>query len=123
VGAILASLAVGNTRTDSALAAGISRDTFHEWMKSHPTFPDQVERAEAQARQRAVGQLAKAGSRDWRAALAFLERRDRDNWSRHEQVDMTIDVAKEIKRIAAEAGVDEAAVRAEIDRILENQGE
>ena len=121
VAAIVASLTVGNTRTDSALLAGINRDTFHEWMKVYPAFSVEVERAEARARQRAVAQLARAGSRDWRAALAFLERRDRDSWGRHERVEMTIDVDKEIKRIVAESGVDEATIRAEIDRILADQ--
>ena len=118
VAAIVAALTLGNTRTDSALIAGINRDTFHEWMKVYPAFSVEVERAEARARQRAVAQLAKAGSRDWRAALAFLERRDRDNWGRQERVDISLDADAEIKRIAAETGVDEASVRAEIDAIL-----
>lgn len=118
VAAIVAALTMGNTRTDSALIAGINRDTFHEWMKAYPAFSVEVERAEARARQRAVAQLAKAGSRDWRAALAFLERRDRDSWGRQERVEMKIDMDAEIKRLAAEMGADEAAVRAEVEAII-----
>ncbi|MGD0407761.1 MAG: hypothetical protein ABSB34_02015 [Candidatus Limnocylindrales bacterium] len=70
---ILNALRVGNTRTDAALVAGINRDTLHEWL-AFPEFSAAVERAEAEARARAVGYLAKAAAGHWQAALAFLDR-------------------------------------------------
>ena len=77
---ILAALEVGNTRKDSALAAGMSFETFNEWRKDSAEFQWSIERAESKARQRFVGQWAVGASRDWRAAEAYLKRRDPENW-------------------------------------------
>ena len=70
---ILNALRIGNTRTDAALVAGINRDTLHEWL-AFPEFSAAVEKAEAEARARAVGYLAKAAAGHWQAAIAFLDR-------------------------------------------------
>ncbi|GEM_PF-1999609 len=70
---ILNALRIGNTRTDAALVAGINRDTLHEWL-AFPEFYAAVERAEAEARARAMGYLAKAAAGHWQAAIAFLDR-------------------------------------------------
>ena len=58
IAAILTSLAIGNTREDSSLAAGISPSTLRLWCHQDDALSAQVEKAEAQARQRMVGIVA-----------------------------------------------------------------
>mgnify|MGYP002632983204 FL=1 len=88
--AIVRSLAIGATRKDSAEAAGISYDTFLNWMangeKAHRgqffEFFGACSKAEAQAKLKYTNTVAKAAADgDWRAAMEFLKRRDPANWS------------------------------------------
>jgi hypothetical protein len=37
---------VGGSKAEMAVALGISRDTFHSWVKQHPEFSDAVKTAE-----------------------------------------------------------------------------
>lgn len=116
--AILNALRVGNTRTDSALAAGISRETLRQWC-SDLAFLGAVERAEADARLRFVGQIAKAAAAgNWQAAAWHLERRDHDNWGRRDKVEMSLDIKREAERIAAANGLNVDEVMAEAERVL-----
>jgi len=73
--AIVRALEVGNTRTDASLGAGIDRHTFVNWCQRYPSFLAAVERAEAVARQRFVGQVALAARTSWQAAAWVLEPR------------------------------------------------
>jgi hypothetical protein len=116
--AILNALRVGNTRTDSALAAGISRETLRRWMDD-VAFSGAVEKAEAEARLRFVGQIAKAAAQgNWQAAAWNLERRDHENWGRRERVDIHLALEAEVRRLANEHGVDYQEALAEAERIL-----
>jgi len=45
---IIASLKIGLTDRDAALASGISWDTFDAWQKRYPDFSDRVTRAKAE---------------------------------------------------------------------------
>jgi len=79
--AVIAALKAGATRTTAAGAAGIHRDTFYQWRKENPTFSYAVTRAEAQAEINCVESLFQASERgDWRAAVAWLSRRRREDW-------------------------------------------
>lgn len=116
-GLILRALEVGNTRTDSALGAGITRETLRQWLKSLP-FLAAVEKAEALARQRFVGQIALAAKNgNWQAAAWNLERRDHENWGRRDRVDVTMEIRKEIERLTSDPAEIEAAV-AEAERLV-----
>ncbi len=94
--AIIKALSLGATYKDAAEAAGISYDTFNEWMKVGRSaksgkfyqFFKSVRRAEAMARLKYLSVIAEAAQNgDWRAALEFLKRRDRTNWG--DNVDVT----------------------------------
>ena len=114
---ILRALEVGNTRTDSALGAGITRETLRQWLKSLP-FLGAVEKAEALARQRFVGQIALAAKNgNWQAAAWNLERRDHENWGRRDRVDMSLEVRKAIESLTSDPAEIEAAV-AEAERLV-----
>lgn len=94
---ILDSLAIGATYNDASEMAGVTSQTFRNWMRRGEAarsgiyfeFFGNVKRAEATARikfTRAL-YLASGETGGWRAALEFLKRRDRLNWG--DTVDVT----------------------------------
>jgi len=116
--AILNALRVGNTRTDSALAAGVSLGTLSEWCRRYPEFLAGVEKAEADARLRFVGIIATASKTSWQAAAWFLERRRPEHWGRREKLEVAVDAKREAERLAGELdGVSAEDLVAEADRI------
>lgn len=85
--------AAGATRRDTALLSGISVQALYKWLDLGRTdrdagrrsryveFLEAVERAEAEARQRMTVVIQRAAvDGDWRAALEYLKRRDREHW-------------------------------------------
>lgn len=105
-------LATGNTRRAACAFAGISEDTFGRWIEKYADFADLVARSEArcevqmtaiiykasQEREVTVTKTVRRGNDvitetvvkkefDWKAALAWLERRKSEDWaarSKHE---------------------------------------
>lgn len=86
-------LKIGATRRDAALAAGVSEPVLYLWLQRGRSdrearrrtrfveFLEAVERAEAEARLRFTATIARAAQDgDWRAALEYLKRRDREHW-------------------------------------------
>jgi hypothetical protein len=87
--AIIKALSIGATYKDAAEAAGVWYTTFLDWMKQGEEaksgkfyeFYELVKRTEAQTRNNFVAVIARAANTgDWRAAEAYLKRRDRANW-------------------------------------------
>jgi hypothetical protein len=118
VKAILAALAEGNTREDSAVTAGIGYSTMREWELTYPEFSESTRKAEAQARQRMVSVVAKvAMAGNWQAAMTFLERRDPDHWGRKDRVDVMMDIRKAVESMTDDPTEVEAAV-AEAQRLV-----
>ena len=93
---IIKALQIGATYKDAAEAAGVDYDTYNEWIKAGKAaksgrfyeFSEAVRKAEAQARLNYLSTIAQAAAKgDWKAAEAFLKRRDRANWG--DNVDVT----------------------------------
>ena len=93
---ILKALQIGATYKDAAEAAGVDYATFQAWMNKGQaqkrgeffTFYEAVRKSEAQARLNYLTTIAQAASKgDWKAAEAYLKRRDRANWG--DNVDVT----------------------------------
>ena len=92
---IIKALQIGATYKDAAEAAGVDYDTFNEWIKAGregkcklSEFAEAVQQTEAQARLNYLTTIAQAASKgDWKAAEAYLKRRDRANWG--DNVDVT----------------------------------
>jgi len=82
---ILQFLRAGNTRKTASIASGISEDTFARWLKE-TDFADQVKQAEEMATARNVGLIMQAAAKDWRAALAWLERRRPADWKERKDI-------------------------------------
>lgn len=84
--AICDTLQVGGTRTAAVGIAGITYETFLNWIERNLDFRSAVTRAEAEAEMRYTEAIAKAAKGtedspgDWRAAEAWLKRRRREDW-------------------------------------------
>ena len=93
---ILKALQIGATYKDAAEAAGVDYMTFRTWIergqagkKPFNEFFEAVRKAEAQARLNYLTTIAQAASKgDWKAAEAFLKRRDRANWGDNVDVNL-----------------------------------
>lgn len=86
----------GATYKDAAEAAGVWYTTFNEWMQrgeaakagQYYEFNHAVRKAEAQCRLNMTRVIQSAAAKgDWKAAEAYLRRRDRANWG--DNVDVT----------------------------------
>jgi len=93
---IVESILHGATYKDAAEAAGVNYDTFNEWMRAgadgkagkFSEFFGAIRKAEAQCRLNMTRVIQSAAAKgDWKAAEAYLRRRDRANWG--DNVDVT----------------------------------
>jgi hypothetical protein len=102
---IMAALEAGMSRKGAAEYAGLDESTLANWMRRFPGFSGAVKQAEAAVELRASSSLQTAFTDgDWRAGLAWLERRRRDDWGRVDRVELEIKRAAE--RIAERTGAD-----------------
>lgn len=73
---ILESVREGSTLQMAARSAGISPRTLRRWRDRYPDFDRKVQRAKAEAGERALGVIQEAADKgDWRAASWWLEKR------------------------------------------------
>jgi hypothetical protein len=88
--AILNSLRLGNTRRAAAAFAEIDPATMWRWCEDDATFRNAVEKAEADAETRFLGNIAKAAADGtWTAAAWWLERRRHEDYRKREGVELT----------------------------------
>jgi hypothetical protein len=87
---IVAAIRAGSFPEPAARAAGIAPATYYRWMRLgreedsglHRDFLEAVRRAEGEAEVHAIAVIRKQMPGDWRAALAYLERRHSERWGR-----------------------------------------
>jgi hypothetical protein len=79
---ILEVIGVGGTDKDAYTVAGISAETFYEWMKQ-PSFSEQVQCARAQGKVERLKRIKNHAGKDWRADAWYLERRYPDEYAQH----------------------------------------
>jgi len=131
----LARFAEDGTITAAAKAAGIERHTHYAWMDADPEYAagfreatkQAIEAMEAEARRRAVvgieepvyqgGRQVGAIRRFSDTLLIFLLKGAMPSKYR-ERIDVTMDVSSEVRKMAAELGLDEAAILAEAEAIV-----
>jgi transposase len=113
--AVLEALRAGMSRRGAAEYAGISVDTLERRVRRFAGFAATLRQAEASVELRAVRTITTAwGEGDWRAGLAWLERRRHDDWGKRQR----IEILATILEMAASAGIDQAAAVAECERFL-----
>jgi len=87
---IVAAIRAGNFPEPAARSAGVSPATYYRWMRlgreeqagPHRDLREAVRRAEGEAEVHAIAVIRKQMPGDWRAALAYLERRHAERWGR-----------------------------------------
>lgn len=94
--AIIEAVLHGATYKDAAEAAGVWYETFNRWMNvgqaakagQFHQFYLAIRQAEAQCRLNMTRVIQSAAAKgDWKAAEAYLKRRDRENWG--DNIDVT----------------------------------
>ncbi len=78
---ITQALRAGNTRRAACGYAGISEDTFANWLADKSEFAEAVKKAESDAEVRNVAIIQKAADTTWQAAAWWLERKHKAEWS------------------------------------------
>jgi hypothetical protein len=133
--AFLAAFAELGTITHAAMRAGTGRTSHRYWMEHDPEYPTLFAEAahqandnlEREARRRAVDGVDKpvyqgkelVGSiREYSDTLLIFLMKGALPAKYRERVEITMDVSAEAKRLAAELGLDEAEVLAEVNAIL-----
>lgn len=105
---IIESLRIGNTNRGAAYSAGVCQDTFYRWLSQgqkdkedgfetdFSEFYDGVNAAIEAAKSYALECWRKHMPDDWRAAMSYLERRDRDNYAPKQVLDVaqTVEVSQ-----------------------------
>ena len=94
---VVTAIRAGNYAESAARAAGIAPSTYYRWIERgereregiHRDFLEAVRLAEAEAEVHAVALIRRAMAEDWRAALAYLERRYPGRWRRHTSTELT----------------------------------
>lgn len=118
--AILNALRAGSTRTAAAEANDIPRETLSRWIAHNVTFRHAVLAAEADAELRMLVTVRQAAEKDWKAALAWLERRRPDDWARQDRVEI-IGSVRELARREGWDAEEEALAVAEVEQMLRSK--
>jgi hypothetical protein len=87
---IVAAIRAGSFPEPAARSAGVSPATYYRWKRlgreqasgSYRDFVEAIRRAEGEAEVHAIAVIRKQMPGDWRAALAYLERRHSERWGR-----------------------------------------
>lgn len=88
---IVAAIRAGSFPEPAARAAGVSPATLYRWKRRgrseeegpYRDFLETLRRAEGAAEVHAIAVIRKQMPGDWRAALAYLERRHPERWQRN----------------------------------------
>jgi hypothetical protein len=98
---LIGALAAGNYKETAATYAGITISTLNKWLQigasdievgretEYSALFVAVRAAEAEAEVEAVTAIRLAFGDDWKAAVAFLERRHTQRWGRTNRVELT----------------------------------
>jgi hypothetical protein len=118
VAMILAALEAGMSRKGAAEYAGLDESTLANWDRRFPGFSGALKQAEAAVELRAASSIQQAFvDGDWRAGLAWLERRRHDDWGRRDRLDLVATV----RMLAREHGLsteEEREAVAEAERVM-----
>ena len=80
--AIVEAILDGATFTLAAAAGGISYDTFNEWRKTFPDFPEMVDAAVAESGLFHMRNIKQHAYEDWRASAWVMEHRFTDDYGK-----------------------------------------
>jgi hypothetical protein len=134
--ALVSAVKLGCTLTAAADAAGLAGDTVLEWIQRgegrHPTRPStpelarfarEIRQAQGAAQVTLVRRIHEAAKKpkEWRAALAILERRWPETWGRRDHLEATIDHGPRTAELESEIAALEREIAAAEARVAEAQ--
>lgn len=115
---VVEALTAGASRRAAAEYAGLDEGTLGRWMRRYAGFAGAVRTAESRVEVRAalvIRQAFEGG--DWRAAVAWLERRRPDDWAKTDRVEI-ISSVRDLARREGWDAAEEALAVAEVERML-----
>jgi hypothetical protein len=115
---LLEGLRYGMTRRAAAAYAGFHHATLYRMIEADATLATAIEKAEGEAEAAYTKAVADAVPKNWAAAAWWLERRKHMDYARRDRVDVTMDIRKEVEKLAGDLGLDSDAVMAEVEEIL-----
>ena len=108
-------LSQGMTVKSACALAGISQQTYYQWVATKPQFTEMIQKAESEMKERAlkvINQAAQNGQ--WQAAAWLLERREPNEYGRQDRVRIE-DVRGTAEKLAEKIGVTVEELLAEVD--------
>lgn len=72
---IATAIETGGSDIDACTMAGISKETFYNWLNEKPDFVDLVTRARTLGKMKRIERITNHAAIDWRADAWYLERR------------------------------------------------
>ena len=117
---LLEGLRHGMTRRAASAYAGMHHATLYRMLAADATLATSVENAEGEAEAAYTKLVANAAAdpKNWTAAAWWLERRHPDQFGRRDRLDVKVDMKAIVQKTAAERGLDETEVLAEVERIM-----
>lgn len=94
---ITETIRVGGSDVDACIRAGISQETFYQWMKI-ADFSEQVNRARVDGKIARIARIKKHGEADWRADAWYLERRWPQEYAQQLIIKVTPEQATALKK-------------------------
>lgn len=79
----------GASQKDAARLAGVSEDTFYEWLKSKPEFSESVRLGVATYKHKLITTLNAHIVKDGKIALEILKARWPEEWSGKQKIEIT----------------------------------
>ena len=89
---ILDRVRAGVPRKYAWAAAGISHETFYNWIEKYVDFVEALTKAEADAVARNAALVERHALKDWKAASWWLERRAPEEFGRQEKIEVTMPI-------------------------------
>ena len=96
---IVSAIRAGNFAAVAAGYAGICESTFYRWIQKgkeaksgiYCEFREAIKSAENESEVRAVAHIQKHMTKNWQAAMTYLERKHPDRWGRRDRLKVEID--------------------------------
>lgn len=126
---IVDAIKAGNYVCVAVRYAGITSSTFYTWCRKgraessgkYHEFYEALRQAETYAEIRAVAIIQKQMEGNWRAAVAYLERKFPERWGRKEPRDNWLDRVRASRKAGKDESHDESRI-AQIARVLDEVG-
>lgn len=80
---VLAFIRAGAFESVACRRCRISRETLRVWKKEYPGLSDRIKEAAALPEVQAIAGILKAGKRDWRALVWYLEKKHPFKWGKY----------------------------------------